>query len=131
MLCPGGVFARFANHPYRDKGNEPLHEAMQVHYANYMPRSKFHAEYDEKDAEMRAGIGKKYGFEDICFKLYKRTRTFTAEQYTDLLGTYSDHIALGERKQEFFRLIREEIESHGGTITIYDTIDLELHRKPV
>ena len=130
MLRPGGVFARFANHPYKDKGNEPLHEAMQIHYAKYMPRSKFHAEYCEEDARDRAGIGAKYGFADIQYRLYKRTRTFTAQQYIDLLGTYSDHIALGEKKSEFFALIRGEIERFGGTITIYDTIDLELHRKP-
>lgn len=132
MLRPGGVFARFANHPYKDKGNEPLHEAMQVHYAKYMPRSKFHAEYCEEDAKCRAEVGAGYGFSDIQYKLYKRTRTFTAQQYTDLLGTYSDHIALGEEKQkEFFALIREEINRFGGTITIYDTIDLQLYRKPL
>jgi len=131
MLRPGGVFARFANHPYKDKGNEPLHEAMQIHYAKYMPRSKFHAEYDENDAKSRAEIGGKYGFADIEYKLYKRTRTFTAQQYTQLLGTYSDHIALGEKKDEFFALIRDEINRHGGKITIYDTIDLQLHRKPL
>lgn len=132
MLRPGGVFARFANHPYKDKGKEALHEAMQVLYAQYMPRSKFHAEYDIDDARERAEVGTAYGFTDIRYALYKRTRTFTAHQYTDLLGTYSDHIALGdEKREEFFALLREEIDRFGGTITIYDTIDLELHRKPV
>ena len=132
MLRPGGVFARFANHPYKDKGKEALHEAMQALYAKYMPRSKFHAEYDMEDARERAEVGEKYGFADNLCRLYKRTRTFTAHQYTDLLGTYSDHIALGkEKRTEFFALIREEIDRFGGTITIYDTIDLELHRKPL
>lgn len=130
MLRPGGVFARFANHPYKDKGNEPLHEAMQVHYAKYMPRSKFHAEFSEEDAKKRAEIAEKYGFEDIQYKLYKRTRSFTAQQYVQLLGTYSDHIALGEKREEFFALIQAEIDRFGGIITIYDTIDLQLHRKP-
>jgi len=129
MLRPGGVFARFANHPYKEK--EALHEAMQVLYAKYMPRSKLSPEYSVEDAKARAEVGAKYGFEDISYKLYKRTRTFTAQQYTDLLGTYSDHIALGkERFAEFSALIREEINRFGGTFTIYDTIDLELHRKP-
>lgn len=132
MLRPGGVFARFANHPYKDKEKEALHEAMQVLYAKYMPRSKFHPEYDIEDAKARAEVGRKYGFTDIQCRLYKRTRTFTAQQYTDLLGTYSDHIALGEEVcEEFFALIREEINRFGGTFTVYDTIDLELHRKPI
>lgn len=132
MLRPGGVFARFANHPYRDKEREVLHEAIQALYAKYMPRSKLSDEYSMEDARKRAEIGEKYGFCDIEYKLYKRTRTFTAEQYTDLLGTYSDHIALGSKVQaEFFALIREEIERFGGIFTIYDTIDLEIHRKPL
>lgn len=131
MLRPGGVFARFANHPSKDKEKEALHEAMQVHYAKFMPRSKLSPEYSMEEAKARAEVGAKYGFVDIQWKLYKRTRTFTAQQYTDLLGTYSDHIALGEEKRsEFFALIREEINRFGGTFTIYDTIDLELHRKP-
>lgn len=132
MLRPGGVFARFANHPYKDKEKEALHEAMQVLYAKYMPRSKLSTEYSEEEAKARAEVGAKYGFADIQYRLYKRTRTFTAQQYTDLLGTYSDHIALGEEQRtEFFALIREEINRFGGTFTIYDTIDLELHRKPL
>lgn len=131
MLRPGGVFARFANHPYRDKEKEALHEAMQALYAKYMPRSKLSPEYSMEEARIRAEIGKKYDFVDIEYRLYKSTRTFTAKQYTDLLGTYSDHIALGpEVRKEFFALIREEINRFGGTFTIYDTIDLQLHRKP-
>lgn len=131
MLRPGGVFARFANHPYKDKEKDELHEAMQALYGKYMPRSKLSPEYSEEWAKERAEIALKYGFCDIRYKLYKRTRTFTAQQYTDLLGTYSDHIALGEEKMnEFFALIREEIDRFGGTFTVYDTIDLELHRKP-
>lgn len=132
MLRPGGVFARFANHPYKDKEKEALHDAMQALYAKFMPRSKLSPEYSEAEARARAAVGARYGFVDIQYRLYKRTRTFTAQQYTDLLGTYSDHIALGEEKRnEFFALIREEINRFGGTFTIYDTIDLELHRKPL
>lgn len=29
ILKSGGVFARFANHPYKDKGREEIHEALQ------------------------------------------------------------------------------------------------------
>ena len=31
---------------------------------------------------------------------------------------------------KFFDEIREAINDHGGVITIYDTIDLQLARKP-
>lgn len=132
MLKPGGVFARFANHPWKDKGNEALHEAIQVYYAKYMPRSKFSPEYSMADARAKADIGEKYGFTDIQYKLYKRIRTFNADEYIELLHTYSDHIALPEEfKKPFHEGIHNAIETHGGKITLYDTIDLQLYRKPI
>ncbi len=131
ILKPGGVFARFANHPYKDKGNEALHVAMQKVYQQYMPGSSIGAEYSESDAKNFADISRKYGFVDVSYKLYRRTRTFTARDYISLLGTYSDHIAIEEQKRiAFFDEIQSTIESHGGSITIYDTIDLQLARKP-
>ena len=48
-----------------------------------------------------------------------------------LLGTYSDHIAIEESiRNKFFSGIEEVIHLHGGEITLYDTIDLQLARKP-
>lgn len=131
MLKSGGVFARFANHPYKDKGREKTHQALEKIYEVYMPDSMEGSEYDEKSAKERAGIAKKYGFEDICYKLYHRTRTFSAREYTDLLGTYSDHLAIEEEtRKTFFAEIEHTINQFGGRITIYDTIDLQLARKP-
>ena len=49
----------------------------------------------------------------------------------ELLGTYSDHIAIPEiTRNKFFFEIEEAINSLGGEITMYDTLDLELARKP-
>ena len=39
LLKTGGTFARFANNPYKDKGNKPLQKAIQEVYARYMPGS--------------------------------------------------------------------------------------------
>lgn len=131
LLKGGGVFARFANHPYRDKEKESLHTAMQEVYAEYMRGSAMGAEYGEADAKSLAELGKQYGFVDIRYTLYHRTRTFTAKEYTALLGTYSDHIAMEEQKRmRFFDEIQRVITAHGGQITICDTIDLQLARKP-
>ena len=59
------------------------------------------------------------------------SRTFLAKEYIELLGTYSDHIAIEEKiRTEFFTKIEETINQYGGTFTIYDTIDLQLARKP-
>ncbi len=130
-LKPGGAFARFANHPYKDKGRPGMHEALQAVYAVYMPGSLAPEEYSEGAARARAQIAEKYGFTDIQHRLYHRTRDFTAAEYIQLLGTYSDHIAIEkETRGRFFREIEQAINGLGGVITIYDTIDLQLARKP-
>ena len=62
--------------------------------------------------------------------MFYRERVFTAEEYLELLGTYSDHIAIEENiRNEFFAKIANAINEAGGTITISDTMDLELARK--
>lgn len=131
MLKSGGVFARFANHPYKDKGREEMWSAIQEQYAIYMPGASAPNEYTNENAKWCADIAAKYGFIDISYKLYSRTRSFTADEYVQLINTYSDHNALPDNiKKEFYKKVRDTINSFGGEITIYDTIDLELARKP-
>lgn len=131
LLKNGGTFARFANHNYKDKENEPLDVAIRKVYAKYMPDIKFLPEYNEKMASDRADISKKYGFIDVTYKLYSRIREFDAESYATLISTYHDHRALGEAKLALLKNeIKETINSFGGKIHIYDTLDLQLARKP-
>lgn len=131
MLKSGGVFARFANHPYKDKGREGMNEAIQKIYSVYMPGALNPSEYSEENAKELADIARNYGFIDISHKLYRRTRTFSAHEYITLLGTYSDHIVMEEKTRiKFFAEIEKAITNLGGQITIYDTIDLQLARKP-
>ena len=135
ILKSGGVFARFANHPYRDKGNSKLSAEIDEIYDEYYNR--FHnkkrevlTEYTEAQAKDCALIAEKYGFTDIQYALFHRERVFSAKEYIELLGTYSDHIAIEETiRRRFFSKIEEAINRHGGEITIYDTIDLQLARK--
>ena len=136
MLKSGGAFARFANHPYRDKGNTALSEEIgklysKYYYKYYGKDIKSEKEYSEEQAIQRAQIAEKYGFVDIKHALFHRTRTFSSKEYIELLGTYSDHIAIEETiRTEFFSKIEETINLYGGSFTIYDTIDLQLARKP-
>lgn len=135
MLKKGGAFARFANHPYRDKSNPALSKAIDEIYDKYY--NKYHnkkrellTEYSEEQAADRAALAEKYGFTDIRYALFYRERVFTAKEYIELLGTYSDHIAIEETiRMKFFSSIENAINEYGGTITIYDTIDLQLARK--
>lgn len=136
MLKSGGAFARFANNPYRDKGNPVLSEEIEklyaiYYYPYYSINIKSEKEYSEEQAVQRARIAEKYGFVDIRHALFHRTRTFSAKEYVELLGTYSDHIAIEEKiRMEFFSKIEETINHYGGSFTLYDTIDLQLARKP-
>lgn len=136
MLRSGGAFARFANHPHPDQGRPEMSAAIQEAYARYY--YPFHRReirhdkvYGEAEAEARAEIARKYGFQDIAWALLRRTRSFTAKEYIMLLGTYSDHIVIDEPiRMKFFDAIEQTINDYGGEITLYDTIDLALARKP-
>lgn len=135
ILKPGGAFARFANHPYRDKGNPALSKEIdgiydEYYYTFHNKERQVLKEYTEEQAKERAMIASKYGFTDIQYALFQRERIFSAEDYVKLLGTYSDHIAMEETiRNKFFEKIKVAIKKHGGTITLYDTIDLQLARK--
>lgn len=114
------------------KGRKVLSQAIDKVYAAYMSNAKKGSEYGEQEAKERAEIAQKYGFVDICYKLYRRTRTFSAKEYTALLGTYSDHMVIEEEKRKaFFLEIEDVINQFGGQITIYDTIPLYLVQNPL
>jgi len=136
MLKSNGVFARFANHPYRAKDNVSLSKEIdriygEYYYTFYNKKQEVPIEYNDEQAIQGAKIAEKYGFVDIKYALFHRTRTFSAKEYSTLLGTYSDHIAIEESiRKKFFSKIEDAINSHGGSITLYDTIDLQLARKP-
>lgn len=136
MLKSGGTFARFANHPFHDKGNPALTEELDriygmYYYKFYNKEQETLMEYSKEQARHRALIAKKYGFTDIQYAVFQRTRTFSAKEYSALLGTYSDHIAIEETiRTEFFAEIKKAINNNGGSITLYDTVDLQLARKP-
>ena len=136
ILKSGGAFARFANHPYQAKDNPVLFEEIQNAYAEYYyPYYKKQpgklGEYTEEQAAARAAVADKYGFTDTQYMLLHRIRTLSAAEYRKLIGTYSDHITIEESiRERFFDAIEETINRHGGSISIFDTIDLQMARKP-
>ena len=79
MLKSGGAFARFANHPYRDKGNIVLSEEIDKLYSNYYYNYygidiKSQKEYSEEQAVQSAQVAEKYGFTDIRHALFHRMK---------------------------------------------------------
>ena len=136
ILKSGGAFARFAIHPYQAKDNPVLFEEIQKAYAEYYyPYYKKQpgklSEYTEEQAAARAAVADKYGFTDAKYVLFHRVRTLSAADYRMLIGTYSDHITIEESiRERFFDAIENTINRHGGSVSIFDTIDLQMARKP-
>jgi len=135
LLKKGGAFARFANHPFRAAGQPALGADIDGIYEEYYYRDgrkprKAIAAYSEAQAQELAQLAGKYGFRDLQCAMFYRERVFTAKEYVGLLGTYSDHIAIEEPiRLKFFAAIEAAINDHGGTVTIGDTMDLQLARK--
>lgn len=132
MLKPGGAFARFAYHAEPDRGRKALTEEIQALYRRYMHTEDPPAAFGNADAQRLAEKALAYGFIDSKYSLYHTTKDFTAEEYTALLRTYPDHMKMkSDRRNKLFEGISAAIKRHGGVMTIYYTMDLELARKPL
>ncbi len=130
MLKSGGVFARFSNHPMRDMAKPNFSAALQKLYAIYLPITGTPRPYKEAQAKARAELALKYGFAEVSYKRFYRTRTYTTEEFLAYLATDADHLTLSEEKRSvFFNEIRKVFERYGGSITMYDTIDLQIAKK--
>ena len=107
-----------------------LANAIQKLYTIYLPSTGTPRPYKEVQAQKRAEIALKYGFEEIAYQRYYRTRTYTTEELIAYLSTDEDHLAISAAKREaFFNELRKTMEHYGGKITYYDTIDLQIAKK--
>ena len=131
LLKPGGAFARFAYHAGPDRGRGALTEEIQELYHKYMRTESKPAGFSDADAQKLAERALAYGFVDVRHTLYHTTKNFTADEYMALLRTYPDHMKIetADRKK-LFEGIHTAINHHGGIITVYYAMDLELARKP-
>ena len=131
LLKSGGTFIRFSNHPMREIARPNFSAALQKLYSIYLPRTGTPKPFKEAQAQKRAELALKYGFTDVSSKRYYQTRTYTAEEFLTYIATDADHLTLSETKREaFFNEIRKLIVRYGNKITIYDTIDFQIAKKP-
>jgi SAM-dependent methyltransferase len=129
LLKNGGTFAMFMTRPDIQPGggytDEPLYTRIQEVYAAYFhPETEYkcNLDYDARD---------QYGFADLEYREYHKTREYSADDYVSLIGTHSDHITLKEPgKSKFYEGIRSAIMDAGNKITLYDKMVLYLARKP-
>lgn len=130
LLRSGGVFARFAYHAGPDKERKMLTDEIQKLYALYLNATQSPKAFSEEDAVKIAEIAGRYGFIDLKYRLYELTKDFTADEYMELLRTYPNHMALEPcTREKLFKGIHSAINNHGGVISVYYTVDLELARK--
>ncbi|MDR2933032.1 MAG: class I SAM-dependent methyltransferase [Oscillospiraceae bacterium] len=131
VLKRGGVLALFFNRPFPANENAPVHIALQKVYDKYMPSSSKPHRFNEDECAEIINPIRHYGFIDAHYKLYHNTRSFDADQYVKLTGTYSDHRSMPDDKRIRMELdFREAINGCGGVYTLHDTIDLYLAKKP-
>ena len=135
LLREGGSFARFAYHAGSDRSRPQLAQQIESLYQQYMRKgdkpSPPPKEFGREDAEALAAVALRYGFVEPRSFLYQMTKDFSAEEYLALLRTYPDHMALPEQKREgLFAGIANAIQQHGGTLTVFYTVDMELAQKP-
>lgn len=130
LLKSGGAVALFWNHPFVGREDDITNRASSAVYKKYRPAQKAIREFNHADTLRYVGLLEKYGFKDVETKLFKRTRTLSTEEYLSLINTYSDHCAQPEKiRREFERDMKNAVDSVGGKINIYDTLDLYLARK--
>lgn len=132
MLKPGGTIALFWNNPLNGKKDSKVHDDIQAVYKKHFPNQKEPFVDFQNRFDNRIAFIKQYGFVDLEFKILHQTRTFNADDFISLLSTYSDQILLDKDVKAAFDIdMKEAINKNGGILTIYDTIDLYLAKKPI
>lgn len=130
LLKKGGTVALFWNHPFPNREDDPSNVASRNVYDRFRPSNKKIAEFGEKDCDVRRQALQKAGFGRVESRLYRRVRTLSGDEYIHLLNTYSDHRALEKNLKEQFEIeMKKAIDEVGGSIRIYDTVDLYLATK--
>ena len=128
LLKPGGSFAMFLLKADVQPGGgyteEKLYNKIQAVYNEF-----FHPEIPYT-CDLDYDAREKYGFTQLETREYKKSRTFTADEYVRLIGTHSDHLTLKEPyRTGVFEGIRAAINECGGSIARYDLYTMYLAKK--
>ncbi len=130
LLKDKGILAVFWNRPIVCLDDLKYAEEVQKVYQKYFPNSQKPLPIDQRHCDEMVSKIASYGFNNVKSYMYHKTRSFNAEDYIELLNTYSDHIALPNTIKEAFESdLKDVISSHQNLINIFDTMDLYLARK--
>ena len=139
LLKPGGAIALCRCHsvPADELYDEIQEEYEKYFYSHYTTavryRKKALAEYAEP-AEIKEAFRldslENYGFREVIIKLYEAPKSYSADEYMDVIETYSDHAKLPEsNRAALFAGIKDVINRNGGFITIDYVYQLYMGRK--
>jgi SAM-dependent methyltransferase len=110
-----GAIALFRN--ARQTDDTPLYREIQRAYARYAPelaRGRDHQRGRSSEDIAASGL-----FGDVVTCHHPWTQTYTAQEYVDLLDTYSGHRRLPTaQRAALFAAITAAIDRHGGTIDV-------------
>jgi SAM-dependent methyltransferase len=127
-LRPGGILAIVDSHWGTGPGRDDFSTASQDCYARWDPhhRSDFVSQTLGDLPETRADLASSPCFEQLQLKRYPVERQYSADQYCDLLRTFSDVRAFDdENRNGFLSCIHSLIQSRfAGSITRHDVYDL-------
>lgn len=125
-LKPGGWLAIFANIPQR--GRSALDQTIDACYEKVAPSHR--SAGAEKRARLEPQLAECGLFRVLPARQYHWAASYTADQYADLLRTYSDHHLLpDEERTALLAGISDAIASHGGTLGIEYEARLLLGRR--
>jgi len=122
-LKPGGILALFWNKhpgPYSEVHREINHVVYQQHapelwWPDIDQRKGLTEETISRWVTEISAIGL---FGPVTVKTYPWSRTYTTQEYLNLMNTYSSHRALpDDRKAQLFQATADIIARFGGTIT--------------
>lgn len=134
-LRPGGAVALMWNFQDREAGDDGFFAAVRECYQRFAPAlmrapGEKHLPYRVRDAVGEELVGSGH-FRDPVRWQHRWERTFGADAYLDLLGTYSDHLALApEARASLFECIRQVVlDQFNGRITRHFVTDLIVARR--
>jgi len=128
MLRPGGTLAVFSNEHIRQ--DEGFFQRVQDVYREFTPSMTRVPGNAEKPVGAPAGLAL---FSPAVERRYRWTVEYSATEYIELLGTYSDHISLPEaRRHALFRGIADLIDREyaGKVLKHYETVLRLLKKRP-
>ena len=101
MLRPGGYLAVVHTHHVLG-GSRKFFAESQRCYRRFFPRSSagYRLPRPHEVVRVGSGPGSSLWFSPLASLSYRWQRTYSTENYLDLLRTYSDHRSLGTRRRE-------------------------------